>query len=318
MNKEVLLNFIDNEGNKIECKLICRPNVISDLWYEKLKKFLLLEKGYIETRFSGFRLKRRSLEILIEKLQRCVDGINNSWLNKEFGYKIEVDRIPPDYPTEVHNKIHHHFEILMGQTWNPSEWYKLVVEDRKDQEVFTCIRGLNDISHEIEEFKVENNFPHMHTTFMIPTSVNDEPVYKDELPIEVENYFKLGNHEGVAYLQYAQLGKTWQEVIHDEDEEIFESNISPLRLLSGEFSLCFKGDNHTHNQHLAYIAPKLIELGKDPNDKSLRLGRVIVADIQYKFGIKQLVKDIEDRYDQLYSIQIEDTLKILPPYLDPY
>lgn len=318
MSKEVILNFIDSEDNKIECKLVCRPNIISDLWYKKLKDFLLIENGYVETRFSGFRLKRRSLEILIEKLQRCVDGINNSWLNKEFGYKIEVDRIPSDYPTEVHNIIHHHFEILMGQTWNPSEWYKLVVDDRKDQEVFTYIRGLNDISHEIEEFKVRNNYPHLHTTFMVSFNDNDQPVTKEELPIEVEDYFQLGNHEGVAYLQYAQLGKTWQEVVHDEDEEIFESNISPLRLLSGEFSLCFKGDNISHSKHLAHISPKLRELGKDPEDKSLRLGRVIVADIYYTAGVKQLVKDIEDRYDQLYSIEIENQLKILPPYLDPY
>ena len=315
MQKRIILTFINEQGDKIQPVLLTRPTLIADLWYKKLKNFISTESGYIETRFSGFRLKRRNVQILIDKLQRCVDGINNSWLNKEHNYKIEVDRIPLDYPTQVHNIIHHHFEILMGQTWNPSKWYNLVINERKDQELFTFIRGLNDISHEIEELKVKNTYPHLHTTFIAD---NNSSIIKEELPIEVEDYFELGNHEGVAYLQYAQLGKTWPEVIHDGDEEIFENNISPLRLLSGEFSLCFKGDNTTHAQHLRSITYKLKKLGKDPNDKSLRLGRVIVADIEYTTSMVQLIRDIETSYDQLYSIELENTIKILPPYLDPY
>lgn len=318
MQKRIKLTFVDRQGDSIQPVLIPRTNVIADLWYNKLKNFLPIENGYIETRFSGFKLQRRNLPILIEKLQRCVDGINNSWLNKEYGYKIEVDKIPADYPTQVHNIIHHHFEILMGQTWNPSEWYDLIVNKKKDPEVFTFVRGLNDLSHEIEELKVDKTFPHLHTTFMVEDTFNNQPVEKDELPVEVEDYFELGNHEGVAYLQYAQLGKTWQEVIHDEDEEIFESNISPLRLLSGEFSLCFRGDGFSHTQHLNYLTPKLKALGKDPKDKSLRLGRVIVADIEYTKGLPALIYDIENGYDQLYSIEVENQLKVLPPYLDPY
>ncbi len=314
MQKRVTLSFINTQGSKIEVPLLVRSNPIANLWYEKLKQFLLIEEGYVETRWSGFHLQRRSVPVLIEKLQRCVDGINNSWLNTEYGYKIEVDRIPADYPTQVHNIIHHHFEILMGQTWNHSEWYEKVVVERKDPIVFNYVRGLNDLSHEIEELKVRTTYPHIHTTFMLPVG----SIEKDELPNEVEDYFELGNHKGVVYLQYAQLGKTWQEVIHDEDEEIFESNISPLRLLSGEFSMCFKGDSITHAQHLNHLTPKLKQFGKDPNDKSLRLGRVIVADIGYYQGMPVLIKEIEQGYDQLYSIELEGIIKTLPPYLDPY
>lgn len=314
MQKKVTLSFTDIQGSTLEVPLIVRNNPIADLWYNKLKQFLDIKEGYVETRWSGFNLQRRSVPILLEKLQRCVDGINNSWLNTDYGYKIEVDRIPTDYPTHVHNIIHHHFELLMGQTWNPSEWYNKVVVERKDLVLFNYIRGLNDLSHEIEELKVTNPFPHIHTTFMLPVG----SIKKDELPQEVEDYFELGNHKGVVYLQYAQLGKTWQEVIHDEDEEIFESNISPLRLLSGEFSMCFRGDHISHEKHLEYLTPKLKQFGKDPKDKSLRLGRVIIADIAYSEGIPVLVKKIEQGYDQLHSIEVEGIIKTLPPYLDPY
>jgi hypothetical protein len=310
MRKKVKLSFINSNSQQLEVPLVIREHLIADLWYNKLKEFISTPgELQIETRFSGFKISRRSLPVLIEKLQRCVDGINNSWLNTEHGYRIEVDVIPPDYPTQVHNIIHHHFEILMGQTWKPSEWYNKIITKR-DFALLSLVRGLNDISHEIEEFKVENKFPHLHTTF-IPAPV------RDELPIEAEDYFELGNSEGVVYLQYSQLGKTWVEVVYDEDEEIFESNISPLRLITGEFSMCFKGDGISPSDHLNYLAPKLKELGKDPTDKSLRLGRLVVADIEHS-EIPKLITEIESGYDQLYSIELEDIIKVFPPYFDPY
>lgn len=313
MEKKIYLTFIDySNNNTVKVPVIVRNHAIADLWYSKLEDFLKTSESYIETRWSAFELKRTSIPILIEKLQRCVDGINKSWLNTEYGYKIEIDRIPEDYPTPVHNIIHHHFEILIGQTWNPSEWFLKVI-DRKDNKVVNFIRGLNDISHEIEEYKVANRFPHLHTTFM---SLN-EPTTMVDLPQEAEDYFELGNRGGTVYLQYAQLGKTWQEVIYDEDEEIFEGNILPLRVLTGAFSICFKDDGMSHKQHLDFLIPKLIEYQKNPFDKSLRLGRLPVADLEYN-SVSTLVQLIEKGYDQLYSIEVDDIVKVLPPYLDPY
>ena len=313
MEKRLYLTFIDNDNKTIRVPVKTRNHVIAHLWYDMLGNFLQHKEGYIETRWSGFKLKRTSLPILIEKLQRCVDGINQSWLNTEYGYKIEVDRIPEDYPTEVHNIIHHHFEILMGQSWNHSEWYHRVLTYKKDEKIFKFIRGLNDVSHEIEEYKNSNRFPHLHTTFMSPNN----PIIKVDLAQECEDYFELGHTEGVIYLQYCQLGKTWPEVIHDEDVEIFEENISPLRLLSGEFSICFKGDKISQENHLQGLIPKLLEHGKDPTDKSLRLGRLPVADLEYD-SIPKLINLIENGYDQLHSIEMDDVIKILPPYFDGY
>jgi len=66
MQKRVTLSFINTQSSKIEVPLLVRSNLIADLWYEKLKQFLLIEEGYIETRWSGFHLQRRSLPILIE------------------------------------------------------------------------------------------------------------------------------------------------------------------------------------------------------------------------------------------------------------
>jgi hypothetical protein len=313
MEKRLYLTFIDTDNKTIKVPVKTRNHAIADLWYKMLKDFVQDKKGYIETRWSGFQLKRTSLPILISKLQRCVDGINQSWLNTEFGYKIEIDKIPEDYPVTVHNIIHHHFEILMGQTWKPSIWYHRVLRYKKDEKVFKFIRGLNDISHEIEEYKGSDRFPHLHTMF----AGQNHSTIKVDLPQEAENYFELGHKEGAVYLQYCQLGKTWPEVIYDEDDEIFEENISPLRFISGEFSISFKGCGESHEQLLQELIPKLVEYGKDPTDKSLRLGRLPVADLEYD-SIPNLINLIEGGYDQLHSIEMDGIVKIIPPYLDKY
>ena len=313
MEKRLYLTFIDNDDKTIRVPAKIRNHPIAELWYSKLKDFVQHKEGYIETRWSGFRLKRTSLPILREKLQRCVDGINRSWLNTEYGYKIEIDRIPEDYTVQIHNIMHHHFEILMGQSWNPSEWYRRVVTDRKDEQVLTFIRGLNDVSHEIEELKVSDRYPNLHTVF---ACYNNSKV---DLPQECEDYFEMGNKAGGIYLQYCQLGKTWEQAINDEDDEIFEENITPLRYVSGEFSIGFKSDEEETSQeeYLQDLTPALLKYGKDPNDKSLRLGRLPVADLEYD-SIPKLINSIEGGYDQLHSIEMDGIIKILPPYFDGY
>ena len=79
------------------------------------------------------------------------------------------------------------------------------MEKRKDWELIDAVRGLNDLSHELEASNIGK--PFLCTTFWDPKGIQ-----KDDLPIEVEDYFKLNLEFGAVYLHYAQLGKTWQEV----------------------------------------------------------------------------------------------------------
>jgi hypothetical protein len=310
--KKVYIQFVNSNDEKITVPMVVVQNPIGELWYDKLKAFVNMSDPWVETRWSGFNLKRRELPILIEKLERCIKTINDSWLNKEYGYYIDVDKIPLDYPTELHNTIHHHFEILMGQSWKPSIWYDRIVNERGDDVVFSAVRGLNDLSHEIEEKKVNNPFPHLHFIF----NNQHGPVAATELPDEVEDYFELGNTEGAIYLTYAQLGKTWLEVVYDNDDKIFEENITPHRLITGAFSMCFKGDSVTKEQHIQFLAERLKKFGKHPSDKSLRLGRVPVAYMEYD-NLSNLSSTLED-YDQVYSLSVEEKTITFPPYDDGY
>lgn len=291
-------------------------NPIGILWIKKLHENL--QKHFIlETRWTGFNLKRRSKEILLNKIKNCIKIINHSFLNKEYNYYIEP--ISDDYTTDEHNKVHHHFEILIGQLWSHSNWWKIVFE-RKDINLLNAIRGLNDLSHEIESFKF--NIPTLATTF------NESDINKEELPIEVENYFTLNNNFGDVYLHYAQLGKTWIEVISDKDEKIFESNICPLKVISGEFDIDFSDFNFLYyKKFFLYISYNLIKMKKNPFDKKLRLGKVRIAKIILKESKNKIIEQLKDN-DQILSISIIDEENMFSknsilskeflPYYDPY
>lgn len=303
------IGFMNQKGEYYPLKFALEnANPISKIWADKLKSFI---KGdaKLETRWTGFALERRSNEVLCQKLENCIKHINDSWLNSEFGYVIELENVPRDYPTEVHNIVHHHFEILMGQVWNPSKWYRLM-EERKDWELISWVRGLNDISHELEAVKIGK--PFLCTTFW-----SEKGIQKDELPNEVEDWFRLDLEFGAIYLHYAQLGKTWQEVVWDDDDHIFEENITPFSLISGEFDLSFDSDGLTHQQHIKLLTPKLKQLGKDPSDKSLRLGRVKVAQLISGESENSILANLK-YYDQIGYLKVDRTKREFPPYNDPY
>ena len=289
---------------------------IAELWIKKLEDALSVD-FILESRWPCFNLKGRSKEDLIEKLKKCINIINNSWLNTDYNYFI--DPINDDYTVEEHNRIHHHFEILMGQTWNPSNWWKIILKSM-DKKLMNAVRGLNDISHEIDALKISN--PCLHLLF------NDEKIIREDLPIESENYFTLNVGFGDVLLHYAQLGKTWVEVVLDNDDIIFEENINPLRLISGEFDISFNMffNEKNYNNLKKNIEKGLKKLGKNINDKSLRLGNIIVAKIISNDNEKNIIKNLQDN-NQVYSISIIDdnftpeilkSSRIFKPYYDPY
>lgn len=304
------LSFSNPNNQLFNLVFECENDYTTKLWIEQLKKFLKLDSNAkLETRWAGFNLKRRSKPILIDKLQRCIDTINNSWLNSEFQYSIDVKNIPQSYPVEIHNIVHHHFEILMGQVWSPSKWYKLM-EEREDWKLIDAVRGLNDLSHELEAF--DSFQPLLCTTFWHPNGVEKIPV-----PNEANAGFQLQQEFGAVYLHYAQLGKTWQEVCWDRDEEIFESNISPTSLISGEFDISFYNDPYTHQQHADYMKHWLKRFGKTPDDTSLRLGRYKVATLKTKLTQENILEKLSE-FDQIVAVKIGKTKTEFEKYDDPY
>lgn len=309
-------NFIKIlEKNSYDLYFKIDDHSIAKLWIIKLQDSL--NKNFtLETVFAAFNLERSSKKVLLKKLKNCIDIINSSWLNKKHNYFIEP--IKGNYDVNEHNRIHHHFEILMGQVWNRSDWYQKI-HASGDLELLNAVRGINDLTHQIEAIKF--NVPYLSTTFL-----NDD-IIKDELPDEANDYFVLESNFGDIFLHYAQLGKTWIEIILDDDNEIFDSNISPLRKISGEFDISFGCTFKNKIKTINKIITKIKEKGKDPYDKTLRLGRLKVGSIILQ-DKKEKILDNICKNDQILSISIIDEDKMFPknailhqeflPYYDPY
>lgn len=293
-----------------------QPHPIAELWYDKLKSLLLDSSWKLETRWAAFKLPSRHPKILVEKLKRCVETINNSdWFDYHI---IESDMITEDYPMEVHNIIHHHFETLIGQVWKPSEYWQQIIE-KKDWKLVDAVRGLNDISHEIEEWNMGGDAT-ICTTFMNGLA----PIHKVELPKEADEFFTLDGAFGRGYLHYAQLGKTWQEVCIDDDDQIEPGNISEHRLLSGEFDLQFSLYDRTHEGMIESFGmrEKLAKFDRTPEDKSLRLGYCPIFDIKSQSILtnddKLNIIDAVRNHPQIIRMNLDGVERPFIPYFDPY
>jgi len=293
-----------------------QQHLIAELWFDKLKDLLSDSTWKLETRWAAFKLPSRNPKILVEKLKRCVEAINNSdWFDYHI---IESDMITEDYPMEVHNIIHHHFETLIGQVWKPSEYWQRIIE-KKDWKLVDAVRGLNDLSHEIEEWNMGGDAT-ICTTFMNGLA----PIQKVELPKEADEWFTLDGAFGRGYLHYAQLGKTWQEVCIDDDDHIDPTNISEHRLLSGEFDLQFSLYDRTHEGMVESFGmrEKLAKFDRTPDDKSLRLGYCPIFDIKSQSILtnddKLNIIDNIRNHPQIIRMNLDGVERPFTPYFDPY
>ena len=154
---------------------------------------------------------------------------------------------------------------------------------------------MNDLSHEIEEWNMRGDAT-IYTTFMNGVS----PIQKVELPKEADEWFTLDGAFGRGYLHYAQLGKTWQEVCIDDDDQIEPGNISEHRLLSGEFDLQFSLYDRRHEEMIESFGMR---------DKR-----------QEKFNStdKENIIEAIRNHPQIIRMRMSEVGRVFTPYYDPY
>lgn len=299
-------NVDEQKHSEFHLKFKIENNPIAKLWIKKLQTALSNQLS-LKPRFSNI-LKERSRKYLISKLKECINTINDSWINKDYGYKI--NQISDEYSIENHNEIHYHFETLIGRTWDTSEINKIAYRNN-DKKIIDAISGLNYLSHEIIELQLGPptiivNFSSHHIT-------------KDFLPKYADDYFTLDVASfGNIYMNYSQIGKAWVDYIVDGEKDHLHANerALPLQILSGEFDICLgdliiNGKKVKHKDFFEWLEPKLISLGKDPYDKSLRLGKIKLASlIKNNLLENEILEEIRKR-KQIWSIQIIDSEKEL-------
>lgn len=274
-----------------------------------------IEKTYT---FQGWQTQwqqnsySRNLVVLCEQMNYAIDIINAELDGyPEIDLHFDLATLQgPEY-RDVMNRIHHHFEILIGQIWNPSKWFELA-----NQRTQWAITQLNNLCHEIEgNVKSIEKFT-MHgqlagAIFLSFNGVRTDGIKDGQrvrYELDDEHYACWENRQkewGMLTAYYSQLGKTHVEVYMDGDEHIDKDNISAPRYMTGEGILNFMhvapGTGH-RGPDPRYDA-WLIKHGWDPNDPRLARGTCVIGTLdtdlypQYNYDWKEIDSAIRLRDD---------------------
>ena len=199
--------------------------------------------------------------------------------------------------------IHNYFPLLSGPAERTTAHLYVASPD-----VQASICRLNLEVHELHttlqnDEQAEFN---MHVNVSWQRAPKKLPVLPDSFNELFTKYTKFGD----VLLGFPQIGKTHIEAYAEEDEELEDEHIEPIKFLSGDMLIKFSTDQHEN--WVKGFDEWLIEQGLDPEDKEGRygfakLGRVIDCDLDF---VKENISGV---YDDISMISVNDE-----PYHYPY
>ncbi|CAB4241658.1 hypothetical protein UFOVP71_196 [uncultured Caudovirales phage] len=296
-----------------------KDNLLSQKWarcnqYDYLEKDCLAEKNYMlqHWEYDPGNPNARNIPALCAEMNRYVNIINSYFdgsSDKRVDYHITQYFDPVTLDQNVLNEIHHHFEILIGQVWNISDYFK-----KADRPTSFAIRQLNNLCHEMESLRrdsIAKNPKYWGAYIYFPIL----PGYSYKFVGSDYDHFVRDRNFGDLFLHYAQLGKTPLEAWYGKDDEIFDENITGLRYLSGEFVVNFGGDISAEEQSRIIAAndkeffPWLRARGQDPESKFTGVGSVLVGTFERNDYPGKTANEIMLElfgYDDIYKIELID------------
>lgn len=268
---------------------------LASVWLKQLDHLLATHnKKIFQKNFSllGVHNDYRNVKHICDDLDRSIATIN--YYSKDYKIKENYGPLRSGYDQELLNTLHHHFEVMQGQLWNPGKSLEMA-----NGETRLAICFLNHCCHELEAWyettKIKKdgytNGYFYYNLLGVTDRIELDPKFKKQFTKNVD--------DGLVYLHYAQTGKTWHEAYLDNDTVVEPAGISEHRLISGEFA-CYFGSGYelpSDEKFSAWLESK----GVDPTDEQLALGygpvgRVI--DLPYT-----AIGDFFTEYTDFYSIE---------------
>ena len=333
-----------------------KENSIAKFWKEcLLKNYLgdtplntyLLDKRYMQrgcgTEWSSS--PSRNIEHICKEMNHAIEVINEN-LNPvgypyiDLHFSIEKVKDKTCY-RDIMNQIHHHFEILIGQVWDISEWYT-----NADEKTRWAIHQINNYCHEIESAvdAMEEILANIKKQEMLDIDPNSEyrlnTAYgntginfccnqaRDGVYREAFTYYELTEEHykdfapvtfgwGTMTPYYSQLGKTPREAFDDNDEYIDKKNISSTCLMTGEVNISLGGPG----PGAGVVWPLPLEgdelefknwleaNGWDYHDPKLAIGTAIIGMVDFSLYPNQKWEDLDflvKRCDNVTAIGFVD------------
>ena len=207
-------------------------NPLAQLWLERMS---LRNTWPLDDpkRFYGFNSRADEESIALERIQECIQGIN-SWqplVERTLDSLKDQDTL---------NYLHNIFE----------QWHGLL-DQHPEHPTFGTIpdsvrrhlANLNVSVHRCESAARGNKPRFVCTWFGMPKT--------ETLPAKImKQYGTLNPKFGSVCLNYAEIGKTLEDLTQDRDNYIGDDAFKPFNYYSADFNVCM------HEETLLYVADK--------------------------------------------------------------
>jgi hypothetical protein len=266
-----------------------RPTPLAELWVERMQARGSYPLDHPD-RFYGFgsRLEERiRAEIMI---QQCITTINQHTpiIKREF-----------DWSQDCLNYLHNIFERYHGLLDQQTSEYWQQAPDQVKQ----ALSELNLAVHRCETV-LEGTKPRFVCTWF------GMPKTKKLDPAQLAQWGETQIQFGTVYLNYCEIGKTVEDLAHDNDEYISKDAFRPFGHYSADFHVAF------FNHDLSFKEPGMQQYIDQHQDFFLAHGitsvynaiaqplRFPVADLQYAGQPQQLIQEIA-RQQRVLKVTIQ-------------
>ena len=225
------INLLD-----LELQFRVLDNPIAQLWLECMSRREQWPMDDPE-RFYGFNTQDEDQRIALAKIQECILGIN-SWQPLITRALSAVD--DQDTLNYLHNIFEQWHGLLDQQPTHP-EYGPIPPEVRQH------LANLNVSVHRCESAARGNRARFVCTWFGMPKTKT--------LPVEVmHEYGTLNPKFGSVCLNYAEIGKTLEDLTQDRDNYISDDAFKPFDHYSADFNV------RIHEETVGYVSDKLVRM----------------------------------------------------------
>lgn len=212
------------EFNKaFSLEFVLESNTIADLWHQKM---LLRHQWPLDdpARFYGFNPLSDELDRACHDLMQCINTINNHAAIID----IPKNLLQQDTLNYLHSIFEKYHGLLDQQT---HAWWHAAPKP-----VQQALSNLNIAVHRAENV-IRNNQPRFVCTWF---GMPKDSVLADQ---DMLTHGTLSTEFGGVYLNYVEIGKTLEDLAHDNDRWISHQAFQPFKHYSADFVVKFFHDS---------------------------------------------------------------------------
>lgn len=209
-------NFLD----KIFVKYQLRNHSVVDKWVDLVIDAKIRYRIDDPDRFYGFESYEIEVQKVLEQLQQCIETINQ--------HQLIISRKLDDVnDQDTLNYLHSIFEQYHGLLDQQTHDFWLFAPEP----VRRALANLNVLIHRCESV-TRGNFPrHVVTWYDLPKS--------QMLSMDEYSLFEDRVTFGTVYLNYVEIGKTFEDLAIDNDNYISDDAFRPFKHFSADFNIKF-------------------------------------------------------------------------------